>query len=334
MQDTERPFSLVRNLAPGEKATGFFIIRKKEWKTKKDGTPYLLLELGDVSGRISATLWENVQQAGEEFRPGDTVKVLGTVMEFNDARQISIERIRKTEGKDGILPKDFLRTGAIDPDALFFSLMETIARTGNSAIRNLLERMFSDPVLQERFKEAPGGKLWHHAYLGGLLEHTLSVVSICDALCRLYPDLDRDLVTAGAILHDIGKTEEYRWDQGFIDYSDEGRLWGHIAIGAQKVKAEIEKIEASEGFPAELKRPLLHLILSHQGKLEQGSPVLPMTREAVALYYADEIDSKQNALSHIIERDREPGKNWSKYIQLLDRFIYMGDGDAKSKDQK
>jgi 3'-5' exoribonuclease len=321
----------IRDFAPGEKVTGFFVVRKKEWKTRKDGTPYLLFELGDASGRISATVWENVQAVGENTGTGDTVKVQGTVMEFNDSRQISIDRIRKTDEKDGVRPKDFLCTGKLNADALFFRLMETVASIEDTHLRNLLERMFSEPHLQSRFKEAPGGKLWHHAYLTGLLEHTLSVISICESLCKSHSGLNRDLLMTGAVLHDVGKVEEYEWERGYIDYTDEGRLWGHISIGARRVEKEIEFAEAAEGFPPELKKRLLHLILSHQGKLEQGSPVLPMTREAVALYYADELDSKLNALSHIIERDGEPGKRWSKFIQLMDRFIYLGEDNSKSK---
>jgi len=334
MPPSETALQQIRSFAAGEKVTGFFVVRKKEWKTRKDGTPYLLFELGDASGRISATVWDNVQAVGETVDRGDIVKVQGTVMEFNETRQVSVERIRKTDDKDGVMPKEFLRTASVDADGAFFRLMETVASLETPCLRSLLERMFSDPLLQSRFKEAPGGKLWHHAYLGGLLEHTLSVVSVCECLCKSHPELDRDLIVTGAVLHDIGKVEEYEWERGFIDYTDQGRLSGHIVIGAGMVQSAIEALKASEGFPDETKKRLLHLVLSHQGKLEQGSPVLPMTREAVALYYADELDSKLNALSHIIERDREPGRRWSKYIQLLDRFIYMGEGEAMGKEDK
>ncbi len=333
MVHVETPVRRIEDLVPGEKATGFFVVRKKEWKTRKDGTPYLLLELGDASGRISATVWENVQAVGESIGTGDTVKAQGTVMEFNDSRQISIDRIRRTDERDGVDPREFLRNGAVDADALFLRLMETAASIEDTHLRKLLERMFSQPGLQTRFKEAPGGKLWHHACLSGLLEHTSSVAAVCESLCAIHRDLDRGLLLSGAILHDIGKVWEYEWERGFIDYTDEGRLWGHISIGARMVEREIEEEEKSGGFPEELKKRLLHLILSHQGKLEQGSPVLPMTREAVALYYADEMDSKLNALAHIIERDGEPGKRWSKYIQLMDRFIYIGESDAEIKNQ-
>ncbi len=330
MPPNEKTRGTIHGLKAGEKATAFFVIRKKEWKTKKDGTPYMLFELGDASGRLSATLWENVPAAGEALQVGDVVKVQGTVMDYNDTRQLSIDRIRKAEPGDGVDPRDFLRSGRSDPEAGFNRLQEMTASIATPPLRRLLERLFADPDFRNRLEEAPGGKLWHHATIGGLVEHTVSVASLCDALARLYTDLDRDLLVTGAILHDIGKTDEYAWDRGFIDYSDEGRLWGHIVMGAQRVRAEIERMEASEGFPAELKKRLLHMVLSHQGKLEQGSPVLPMTREAVALYYADELDSKLNALDHIIERDAEPGKTWSRFIQLLDRFVYFGDGKPKN----
>jgi len=136
---------------------------------------------------------------------------------------------------------------------------------------------------------------------------------------------DRDLLITGAILHDIGKIDEYGFDQGFIDFTDEGRLWGHISIGAQRIRTLIEEMEKKEGFSPELKKQLIHLILSHQGELEHGSPVLPATIEAMILYYSDEMDSKANALKHIIQRDSEPGRKWSQYVNLLDRFIYLKD---------
>ena len=146
-------------------------------------------------------------------------------------------------------------------------------------------------------------------------------------MCNRYPTADRDLLLTGAVLHDIGKVEEYSFDMGYIDYSDTGRLWGHISIGAQRIRSFIEEMEQEKGFPEELKKNVIHLILSHQGELEHGSPVLPATLEAIILYYADEMDSKANAIKHIIDRDKAPGKKWSQYIHLLNRFIYLGDED-------
>jgi len=146
-------------------------------------------------------------------------------------------------------------------------------------------------------------------------------------MSELYPFCNRDLLLTGALLHDIGKIDEYGYDKGFIDFTDQGRLWGHISIGAQLVRKAVEDIEESSSFSEELKKNIIHLILSHQGEYEHGSPVLPKTLEAIILYYADEMDSKANAFQHIIERDSEPGKRWSKYIRLVDRFLYLNQGE-------
>lgn len=313
--------------------TGFFAVRKKEIKTKKDGSPYLLLGLGDSTGRIPAILWEGSKNVYDSIDVGNIVKVRGTAITFKESLQLTIEKIRKAEPSDGINGKELVQKGEIDIEALRGRLIKTIDSVKNLSLQHLLQKVFSDPTWINRFEEAPGGKLWHHAYLGGLLEHTMAVVQVCETMVSLYPMVDRDLLITGALLHDIGKIEEYRYDQGFIDYTDEGRLWGHISIGAQRIRKFIEEMENEEGFPNELKKHLIHLILSHQGELEHGSPVLPATIEAMILYYSDEMDSKANALVHIVERDSEPGRKWSKYIQLLDRFIYLGgENDQEKKD--
>ncbi|MBN2028752.1 HD domain-containing protein [bacterium] len=332
MNEVNHSHKLIEELVPGEKVATFFILRKKELKTKKDGTPYLLLELGDRSGRVSATLWNNAQSIYEAIDTGDAVKVMGSVIVYKDANQIAVEKIRKADSSDHIDINDFVPQRELDTEILVQDLEKTIESVKTVPLKRLLQKVFHDPWWMDRFREAPGGKLWHHAYLGGLLEHTLAVVKVCETMALLYPKADRDLLMTGALLHDIGKIDEYGYDQGYIDFTDEGRLWGHISIGAHRIRTIIEKLEMEEeGFPRELKRHVLHLILSHQGKLEFGSPVLPMTLEAMILFYADEMDSKANALLHIIERDTEPGKRWSKYVPLLDRFIYLGSPDLSEK---
>ena len=323
----------IREMEPGERVTGFFIVRKKQLNTKKDGSPYLLLTLGDPSGRIPATLWDNVKPIHDSVQVGDIVKVKGTVGTYNNALQLSVERIRKAEPSDNISKKAFVPRGNVDVESLAQSLIETFDSVKNPHLHRLLEIIFKESGWIDRFREAPGGKLWHHAYLGGLLEHTMAVVRICETMARLYPMIDRDLLISGALLHDIGKLEEYGFDQGFIDYTDEGRLWGHISIGAQRVRAFIEDLQEKEPFPSELKKQLLHLVLSHQGELVHGSPVLPQTLEAMILYYADEMDSKANALKHIIERDSGPDRKWSEYVKLLDRFIYLKDDTSSDEDR-
>ena len=270
----------IREFKPGDRITGFFIVRKKELKTKKDQSPYILLELGDRSGRISCTLWDNVKSFYDAINVGDMVKVKGTVIVYNDSQQISVEKIRKAKPEDKVTEKDFLRRGNVEIETLKHRLKTIVESVRNPSLKSLLQHFFNNSEWLDRFAEAPGGKLWHHAHIGGLIEHTVAVAEICDSVARLYSAVDRDLLITGAILHDIGKIDEYRLDQGFIDYSDEGRLWGHISIGFQQVKAVIEQIETREEFSEETKKVLLHMILSHQGKHEQGTPVLPMTLDS------------------------------------------------------
>lgn len=332
MTESTNDSKTIRDLAPGDKITGFFIVRKKELQTKKDGAPYLRIGLGDNTGRISATIWDNAKAVYETFNVGDIVKVKGSVVTFRDSIQLSVARIRKAEPSDGVGKEAFLKRGEIDVDAQFQQLVQKAESIKNPYLHRLLQRIFKDSEWEKRFQEAPGGKLWHHAYLGGLLEHTMAVVEVCETMVRLYPMADRDLLIAGALLHDLGKLDEYGYDQGFIDFTDEGRLWGHISIGAQKVRSIVEELEKEDGFPNDLKKQIIHLVLSHQGKLEHGSPVLPQTLEAIILYYADEMDAKANALKHIIERDNEPGRKWSQYVNLLERYIYLKDDDSSEKE--
>jgi 3'-5' exoribonuclease len=324
--ETPRNGPSIRSFRAGEAVTAFFVVRKKEMKTKKDGTPYLLFEFGDHTGRMSGTLWEGVQAVHSAVRTGDTVKVKGSVMEYNESLQIAVEKIRKTEPADGVDSKQFIRSENVDLDGQFRALTDKFSAIENPDIRRLLDAVFSNAEITERFREAPGGKLWHHAYLGGLAQHTAAVLAISERAASLYPHVvDCDLLTAGAVLHDIGKLDEFEYHRGFIEYSDRGRLFGHVALGSQRVTRIIGDLSAESPFPEELHRRIVHMILSHHGKLEQGAPVLPMTPEAMILHYADEMDSKVNALEHIIEKDKTGESRWSKYVQLLDRFIYLGE---------
>jgi 3'-5' exoribonuclease len=204
-------------------------------------------------------------------------------------------------------------------------LREIIASITQDTLKQLLEAIFEDEAVWARFAEAPGGKLWHHAYLGGLAEHTLSLARVCDVLAVYYKQLDRDLLLAGALLHDIGKISELETKAG-IDYSIDGRLLGHITLGAILVEKRIKQIE---GFPEETRRQLIHLVLSHQGDGEMGSPVKPMTVEGLVLHYADQIDSKLNAVARIRARTPE-GQPFSDYVKLMERFFYFGTDKGES----
>jgi len=323
MNDSFTSFKILHNVKPGDKITSFFVIRKIELKSRKDGSSYLHLELGDASGRITANLWDDIENQYAEFQPGVIVKVNGTVQTYKSIIQLSINKIRKCDDKDNVEPAMFIPSKGQDISYLIQKLNEKIDSVKDKYLHLLLEKIFSDDKIIASFSRMAGGKLWHHAYVGGLPEHTLSVASVCETMAAQYPEVNRDMLITGALLHDIGKIFEYSFDKGFIDFTDYGRLVGHISIGAHFVADIIDEINKDTPFPDEIKYQVMHLILSHQGKFEHGSPVLPATIEAMILYYADEMDSKANALTHIIERDGGKGRQWSQYITLLDRFIYL-----------
>jgi 3'-5' exoribonuclease len=260
------------------------------------------------------------------IQPGDVVKVSGRVITFLDHKHISIEKIRKARSDDQIDPKQFLPTTTKNIDTMKADLLTQLSRIENPQLQTLLNLFLQDHHFMERFCSAPGGKLWHHAYLGGLLEHTLSVMTISQFLFQHYQDsVNADLLFSAGFLHDIGKVEEFS-TQGFIDYSTPGRLLGHIALGANQV---LEKISRVPDFPEQLKEQLVHCILSHHGQKERGSPVVPMTIEALILNFADDLDASVAAFQRITTREKEPGKVWSNYVNLIDRFIYFGEEDGK-----
>lgn len=312
---------MIRDFETGQKFLDFFVLRKKEIKTKRDSDEiYLSLELGDASGRISATVWDDVQKTFDSLVVAEVVKVKGKVINFKGQHHLTVEKIRIVSDADDYDLTRLVPATEKDRDALFLHLDELVESVKNPFYKRLLHLVFEDEEIRQAFGQAPAGKLWHHNYLGGLLEHTLSVTDIADKAGQVYPNTNRDLLITGGLLHDIGKIHSYTY-KTFFDYTDAGRLVGHIVIGAQLVA---EKIKTIADFPKELETEVIHLILSHQGKLEQASPVVPMMFEAVILYYADELDSKANALLRIMKREKQPEVKWSSFVRMLDRYIYFG----------
>ncbi len=316
------PKIFVRELEPGEVITSFFAVRKKEMKETRGG-PMLLLELGDKSGRLSAPIFNDPVRAHHEIEIGDVVKVQALVGTYNDALQLRIERLRRAESGEFDI-RDFLRAAERSAEELLAAYRVKAESIHHPYLRELLARILDDAAFMERLAKAPAGKLWHHDYVGGLIEHTLSVATLCERAAELYSGVDRDLLLAGALLHDIGKVWELSTTT-FIDYTDAGRLVGHIVIGERHVR---EMAAGVPNFPVGLLDRLSHLILSHQGTRDHGSPVPAMTLEAFILAGVDDLDSKVGAVSRIIEKERSEGKRWSAWVNLLDRFIYLGDAGA------
>ena len=295
----------------GEKIDHFLLLRKCEIRLTKANKQYLFLELGDKSLTLSANMWENFELFYKSVIPGEVVKVLGSLDEFQGTPQIKIVSISKAKLSSGVLPEDFLpksKRNFNEMEKEFFSRIENIS---NSYLKQLLKQIFNEENFK-KYSKVPAGKAWHHAYIHGLLEHTLEIIKICDLMCNIHPEINRDLLICGAMMHDFGKTEELSFE-GTFDYTDKGKLLGHIVISAMYVNEESKKIH---GFPDDLKNCLLHIILSHQGKLEFASPVVPKTLEAITLYQADELSAKVNAYKNALSLGASSDNKWTKYIAL------------------
>lgn len=308
----------VADISAGDHIEAPFVIIDKTLSHKRDGNPYLTVTLGDKSGRIKGVMWDNIDQLSGSANAGDFIMVNGAVSEYRGVLQMVIKSasLLLVENVD---PADFLPASSRDVDQMFERLKAVTDSITSEPIRALLNAFWADASFVERFKRAPAAKMMHHAYLGGLLEHTLSMVLLADKVVGHYSGLNRDLLLAGAVLHDIGKVRELSYDSS-IDYTDEGRLLSHIVIGLDMVDSKIRSLDA---FPETDAAMIKHMIVSHHGAREFGSPEPPKTIEAVLLNYVDEIDSRVNSIRQFMAED-DPGSNWTGYHRLLERHFYKG----------
>ena len=311
---------LLRELIEGERFVGFVAIRRIDVRQKRDGSPFLALEFSDRSGRLPGKLWEQVEEFRKVLKVGLIVKLQGNLTTYQDQKEIAIERLRPANPEDPVDRARLIPSSQRTTDEMRRHVRRLVESIENADLRGFLRRFFDEPEISTAYFEAPAGKQWHHAYLGGLAEHSLTMAEILLKMSEFYPNANRDLLVAGALLHDVGKIRELTWDVA-IDYSDQGRLIGHIVLG-QELLNERRKLDAD--VPQELWDQLMHLVMSHQGTREQGSPVLPMTLEAVLLYTADLMDSKANAFNRIIQRSREQGERWTEWVKLAETFLYTG----------
>ncbi|HIE38009.1 MAG TPA: HD domain-containing protein [Anaerolineae bacterium] len=315
----------VRDLRPGDRVLGFFLVRQKQLEPFRDRTrgKFLTLTLTDRTGEILARIWEDAPAVAERFERGQVVKVLGEVEEYLDRWQVIVEKIRPAEEEEYDLA-DFLPATERDVDEMLEEVRETIEEVKNPHLRAALTHFFDDPEFVARFSRAPAARRVHHAYLGGLLEHTLEVVALCRSLLEIYPQIHRDLLLAGALLHDVGKTREFHYEAD-IAYSDEGRLLGHVVMSLQMVD---EALSGMPDFPPDLALRLRHMIVSHHGRYEWGSPRRPKTLEAAALHYVENLSAQVNRFHRIIAARRDPTRPWTEYDTLLRRFLYAGRGEG------
>ena len=324
--------SELSSLSKGDPIDHFLLVKKCESRLTKAGKEFLSLELGDKSYSSAANLWEDTsgfKSIKNSLAVGDVIKINGSMDEYQGNSQIKIDAIRLTKQSDDVTPKDFLPKSLRDLNVMkkeFTARMEKIA---DSDLKNLMKNIFTNERF-EKYTSVPAGKMWHHGYISGLIEHTLEIIRICDLMCDIHPQINRDLLVCGAMLHDFGKIEELSFEPVF-EYTDKGKLIGHIVIAAMIVNGEINKFS---DFPENLKNNLLHLILSHQGKLEYASPVVPKTLEAITLYQADELSAKVNAYKNVIATEIKPGSNWTKFISLAGTDIHSHNLINKSDDDK
>lgn len=307
--------SFVAELIPDHAVESTFLVQSKEKKTAQSGSPYLDLELRDSTGVIKAKLWDCERHA-LDFEVDEVVRVLGQVESYRGAPQIKIRKIVRCAPGEFDL-SDYLPRSARDPEELYAKLLERLRRVPEGPLRRLLLAVTEDPAIAAKFKLAPAATAFHHAYLGGLVEHVLSLVELGDALADHYPALDRNLLLAGLVLHDLGKTEELDYEGGFR-YSTRGQLLGHITMALEMVR---EKIRALDSFPSELKDRLEHIILAHHGKLEFGSPKEPMFPEALVVHYLDDLDSKLQSMRAQYEADKDRAGDFTARNRALGREL-------------
>jgi 3'-5' exoribonuclease len=288
----------------GRSFDGFFLVLAKQQRTTRTNKPYLNLMLGDKTGQLEARVWEvGDPRIAKEFDRGDIVKVRGSAIRFEDRCQIKVDQLRTATVLE-VDKADLLPSTQYNVDELWSKLLATVAGFTNPDLKRLLDAILADPAIAGAYREAPAARGLHHAWLGGLLEHVVSLLGLAERVASHYPLLDRDLLLTGVILHDIGKIRELTWAVGF-DYTIEGILLGHIQIGVDMVE---KAMDALPDFPARLRTLVIHLILSHHGKLEFGSPKLPMIPEALALNFVDDFDAKMQAVSSEFEKSAREGK--------------------------
>ena len=294
-----------------------FLVKSKNLSVGKTGKPYLVVSLMDRTGDLEGRVWDDAENVSQGFDTDNFVNVGGRVSSYMGKLQLKISNISRA-GEEGIDLGDFLPVSKISPDEMMSDLKKIAGKVKDRNIANLLDAFFRDDKLCDAFKRAPAAKGMHHVYIGGLLEHALSLCRLVDTVSAHYgSSINRDILIAGAIFHDIGKTRELSYLRSF-GYTDEGRLIGHITIGAQILD---DKIREAGGFPQELGILLKHMILSHHGEYEYGSPKRPKTLEATILSYLDDLDAKVNSIQTLIESEAGNDSNWTGYHRLFERYI-------------
>lgn len=307
----------INDLKEGESIDSVYLVREKSFDITKNGNPYISLELYDRTGMVDCRKWDALKSLFDSFAVDDFVKIRGKVEFYRNYPQLKLDSIEKVEDKSVDLSL-YVPVSDKNIDEMFKEFLSEMGLIKNPHLKALIHGIFSDKARQEKFKTAPAASDFHHPYLGGLLEHTLACVKLSKMIALKYEDINIDLLLCGTALHDIGKIDELSYRRSFY-YTDKGRLLGHIVLGVNIVSAAADTIQ---DFPEELKNLVLHIILSHHGEHEWGSPKRPMCFEAVILHHVDNLDAKINGFRHFVKTYNDPDSSWTKHSKMFGEFLY------------
>jgi len=310
----------IKDLREGDNINQVFRLVSRELLTTRNGKPYLNMVFGDSTGEIEGKIWDNADIIHEQLNGYSYLRIVGNIGSYRGKLQVNVEHLKALSDQD-IDPSEFLPATENDPEETLAELRKLcLEHIKSGHLRKLLELFFADRKLMHKFKQSPAAKGLHHVYIGGLLEHTLSVTKICLFLSRHYPDLNGDLLLAGAVLHDIGKVDELTATPNF-DYTTAGRLIGHVVIGLRIFESLADRVK---DFPEDLRMQMGHMLLSHMGQHEFKSPVVPMFTEAMILHAVDDLDAKAELTRKCIEGDENNNSDFTAYHRLLERYFYKG----------
>lgn len=326
MQDLNLSRVLVKDLKEKDSVHSVFLVKEKNMGVGKTGKPFMSIVIGDNTGNIDGRIWDQVEDLNKEFDTGDIVLIKGNVQVFQNRKQVVISKISRQEFNSYSL-SDFVLSSAKSPEDMFAELMIYAKEIQNEPLKMLVLSVLEDPEIKPMLFRAPAAKSIHHAWYGGLLEHILSIIKILKNLAGHYSFLNRDLLYFGAIFHDIGKLWELEYQHNFA-YTSRGRLIGHMEIACELVDKKSSRIM---GFPSDLKDICKHIILSHHGKLEYGSPKRPKFIEAFLVAFIDDLDSKMSTLNSFFNSERSSGEEWSRYNDLFERYFLVDDLKEKYK---
>ncbi len=306
----------VNMLQEGDQLNDYFVAARRDLRMKQDGGKFLGMVFKDKTGEIGAVMWNKAAETAQLFDVGDVVHVRGVVASYQGRLQVRVDQVLPLNESDYSL--DDLINKPEDSKEILEKFSAMLASVQNPHCRALIDAFWEDDAFRQLFARAMAGRKWHHEYNGGLMYHCYEMARIAETMCALYPELNRDLLITAILLHDVGKLQEMRHDLA-VEYTNAGKLLGHLQIGADMVQ---QKINGIPNFPEQLRLELLHCILSHHGELINGSPVTPKTIEAIVLHHIDNLDAQTAAFSRVIRETREKGQEWSDYLPLIERVIW------------